>query len=158
MVDLKKPLDATALNQAMELLHFGYRAFVAEADKILVEQGLSRVHHRILYFVAREPGQRVSTLRETLGVSKQALHKPLRELEAAGLVQSAPHPQDKRSRNLTLSEEGHTLEQQVTAVQHQLIRDVLDDSAAATGWRTTMAKLAARETDRPLGTEVSSDR
>ena len=152
MIDQKDKKKAHALNQAMELLHFGYRAFVAEADQILEQQGLGRVHHRILYFVAREPGIDVGSLRETLAVSKQALHGPLRKLEKDGLVLSADHATDKRSRCLSLSELGNTLEQQVTQAQHQLLTSVFDDdSLAEAHWRTVMKRLAERETDRELG-------
>lgn len=151
MVDRKNSSDSKALNQAMELLHFGYRAFVAEADQILERQGLGRVHHRILYFVAREPNIDVASLRETLAVSKQALHGPLRKLQELELVIPTPHPTDKRSRCLKLSPVGETLEQQVTHAQHALLREVLGDDKEAIGhWREVMHRLAERETDRPL--------
>ncbi len=151
MVDLKKSNRKHALNQAMELLHFGYRAFVAEADQILEQQGLGRVHHRILYFVAREPGITVGNLRETLAVSKQAMHGPLRKLETDGLILSANHVNDKRSRCLSLSELGNELEQQVTRAQHRLLDSIFaNDLAAEQQWRAVMMQLAERETDRPL--------
>lgn len=152
MVDHNSSGDAQALNQAMELLHFGYRAFVAEADQILERQGLGRVHHRILYFVAREPDIDVATLRETLAVSKQALHGPLRKLQEEQLVIPTPHPTDKRSRCLRLSPLGETLEQQVTHAQHRLLQHVLgEDEVVIAHWRAVMRRLAERETQRPLG-------
>ncbi len=151
MIDQKKHLDSEALNRAMELLHFGYRAFTAQADQLLEQQGLGRVHHRIMYFVAREPGIAVGALRETLAVSKQALHGPLRDLQQNQLVIASPHPNDRRSRCLSLSQQGNTLEQQVTQAQHTLLTEVLGaDVAEIAGWRAVMVRLARRETDRPL--------
>ncbi len=151
MVDQIKITEEQKLNRAMELLHFGYRAFTAEADQILEQQRLSRVHHRILYFVARDPGLAVGELIDILAVSKQALHGPLRDLLQAGLVVSTPHPADKRSRCLTLSDEGSALEQAVTQAQHRLLKEVLgSDQTESAAWHTVMARLAKRETDRPL--------
>ena len=50
----------TDLNQALELFHFAFRAFTAKPDQLLEARGLQRVHHRILYFVGRNPEIRVS--------------------------------------------------------------------------------------------------
>lgn len=151
MIDHNSRSEA-ALNQAMELLHFGYRAFTGEADRILERQQLGRVHHRILYFVAREPGIDVATLRETLAVSKQALHGPLRKLQQEALVLPSPHPSDRRSRCLRLSARGEQLEREVTSAQHALLREVLgEDEETVRAWRRVMRRLARRETDRELG-------
>ena len=71
------------LRHAIELLFFGYRAFTDRPDRILERRGLGRVHHRILYFVGRNPQVSVKGLLEILAVSKQALSAPLRRLQAA---------------------------------------------------------------------------
>ena len=42
-----------ALDAAIELMYFAYRAMVAKPDRLLAGRGLGRAHHRILYFVAR---------------------------------------------------------------------------------------------------------
>src|SRR3546814_3008779 len=42
------------LRQAMELLFFAYRDFTGEPDKILVDYGFGRAHHRVIYFVRSE--------------------------------------------------------------------------------------------------------
>ena len=49
-IDLRKlhPLD-----EALELMHFGFRGLTVEADRYLDRHGLTRVHHRILYILAR---------------------------------------------------------------------------------------------------------
>ncbi|MGH7186971.1 MAG: MarR family transcriptional regulator, partial [Pseudomonadota bacterium] len=48
------------LRQAIELLFFAYRDFTGEADQLLVEYGFGRAHHRVIYFVGRQPGMTVS--------------------------------------------------------------------------------------------------
>ena len=59
MLDLKNP----AIQQdAMEAFFFGYQAFTSKPDEILARRGLSRVHHRILFFIAKYPGLSVKEL------------------------------------------------------------------------------------------------
>jgi len=134
------------LNQALELFHFAFRAFTAKPDQLLEVRGLQRVHHRILYFVGRNPGIRVSGLLATLGVSKQALHAPLRQLQAMNLVQDAPDAIDKRGKCLTLTLEGVKLEAALSGAQRKLMAQVFGeagvDSEAA--WRAVMGQLGGQ--------------
>ena len=49
------------LRQAMELLFYAYRDFTAEPDSILAKFGFGRAHHRVIYFVGRQPGTTVAS-------------------------------------------------------------------------------------------------
>lgn len=64
MLDLKNP---TTQQAAMEAFFFGYQAFTAKADEMLERRGLSRVHQRIVFFIARYPGLSVKELLTALG-------------------------------------------------------------------------------------------
>jgi DNA-binding MarR family transcriptional regulator len=133
-----------SLYEAIELFHFAFRAFTARPDAILADMGLGRLHHRVLYFVARRPGQRVSELLATLGISKQALHGPLRQLVEAGLIEVTPDPDDRRGRLLSLTERGGALETQLFATQRELLARAFrkQGAEAEAGWRQVMAALA----------------
>src|SRR6185436_9885583 len=85
MVDLQTASEEK-LREAIELFYFAYRTFTNGPDHMLDERGLGRVHHRILYFVGRNPQIAINALLEILDVSKQALHAPLRALLEARLV------------------------------------------------------------------------
>jgi DNA-binding MarR family transcriptional regulator len=125
------------------LLFFGFRALTAEPDRILAERGLGRVHHRILYFVARKPGIRVGGLLETLGVSKQALSAPLRTLVLQGLVAVRVPPENRRARELRLTAAGARLERRLTGVQRRTFRRAFGAAGpdAEAGWREVMRRL-----------------
>ena len=86
MLDLK---NSVTQQTAMEAFFLGYQAFTAKADEMLARRGLGRVHHRILFFIARYPGLSVKELLAALGVSKQALNIPLRRLTKQAAVFSA---------------------------------------------------------------------
>lgn len=137
------PNRKAALREAIELFYFGYRAFTARPDAILKRRGLSRVHHRILYFVGRDPGLSVNALLNTLGVSKQALNAPLRRLVESKLVAVRAASDDRRRRELRLTAEGERLEAQLSGTQIEQLAMVLGAAGrqAEAGWRAVMEKL-----------------
>jgi DNA-binding MarR family transcriptional regulator len=139
------PRAPRARDDAPALLFFAFRALTAEPDRILAERGLGRVHHRVLYFVARSPGVRVGGLLATLGVSKQAMHGPLRDLLRAGLVVAATAAGNRRTKELRLTPEGERLERRLTGAQRRRFARAFRGAGtgAEEGWREIMARLAA---------------
>ncbi|WJN57213.1 Transcriptional regulator, MarR family [Pseudomonas sp. SO81] len=125
MLDLKKPSSQQA---AMEAFFFGYQAFTAKPDEMLARRGLSRVHHRILFFIARHPGLSVKELLGYLGVTKQALNTPLRQLQEMSMVECVAASDDKRKRQLGLTVEGAKLEQALRHEQSRLLAKVFKEA------------------------------
>lgn len=135
------------LRGAIEELYFGYRAFTALPDEILAERGLGRTHHRILYFVDRSPGLSVGELLGVLAVTKQAVHRPIKELEQRGLLRIDTDAGDRRVRRLTVTEEGAALESRLTTVQMRLLAEAFEGlGASAEGhWHEIMRRLARQD-------------
>ncbi len=146
MTDLNSPPSEREkeLNEALEALYFAFRAVVAKPDAILAERGLSRVHHRILYFIGRKPGLSVNELLATLGISKQSLNSPLRQLTQLGLVESNIDTTDRRIKRLTLTRSGLCLESQLSGDQRQRFARVFEvvGLEGETAWRQVMYLLA----------------
>jgi len=136
-----------ALDAAVELTHFAYRAMTARPDALLAARGLSRVHHRILHFVVRLPKPSVSQLLRTLGVTKQALNGPLRDLYAQKLITYTRAPDDARVKHLSLTPEGRKLEGRLAALQRAQFAGVFEaeGTGAEDAWRSVMRRLAAPE-------------
>ncbi|WP_285412413.1 MarR family transcriptional regulator [Pseudomonas sp. lyk4-40-TSB-59a] len=145
MLDLK---NCASQQQAMEAFFFGYQAFTAKADEMLERRGLSRVHQRIVFFIARYPNLSVKELLALLGVSKQALNMPLRQLQEMHLVNSVASETDKRKRLLELTAEGAKLEQALRREQVKLLERVFAEAGetAVNGW---LAVNLALGTNRP---------
>lgn len=120
----------------MEAFFYGYQAFTAKADEMLARRGLSRVHHRILFFIAKYPGLSVKELLGYLGVSKQALSTPLRQLLEMHLVSSIAADDDKRKRLLDFTAEGTKLERALRREQAKLLQRAFGEAgeAAVDGW------------------------
>ena len=142
MVDLNRQAE---LREAIEQFFFGYRAFTTPPDRLLEAWGLGRVHHRVLYFVARQPGITVTELQGVLGVSKQALNGPLRQVAEAGLVGSAADASDKRVRRLHLTDKGGQLEAALTGTQVEMLEKVFArlGTDAELAWKQVMQALTA---------------
>jgi DNA-binding MarR family transcriptional regulator len=138
------PLRDAELNAALELVFHGFRSLTAGPDRILETRGLQRVHHRILYFVARNPDLSVGGLLAILHVSKQALNAPLRQLQEMTLVDSVPSPADRRARLLRLTSEGIKLERLLTGTQRRHLAKVFATTGAVaeSGWRSVMDGLS----------------
>lgn len=140
MLDLERQAE---LRTSIELFYFAYRAFTARPDRVLEQRGLGRVHHRILYFVGRNPDIVVNDLLRILAVSKQALNAPLRQLVEMKLVTMRMATRDRRYKQLSLTADGLRLESQLTGTQMKHLAAVFAaaGSAAEKAWQKVMRAL-----------------
>jgi DNA-binding MarR family transcriptional regulator len=136
-------LQTEAGDRPLALLHFAFRAIVAEPDAKLATLGLGRVHHRILFFIVQQSGLRVVDLVATLGVTKQALNGPLRELVRQGFVNSLVDSHDLRERNLSLSARGKALERELSGAQRRAFAAAFRRAGpgAKRAWQAVMLEL-----------------
>ena len=117
MIAKCNPSDALSLNenelenlrQSIELLFLAYRDFTAEPDEILSRYGFGRAHHRVIYFVGRNPGMTVSKLLDILQITKQSLARVLRQLVEEGFIEKRLDHKDGRRRLLYLLKRGARL-------------------------------------------------
>jgi DNA-binding MarR family transcriptional regulator len=146
MIDPKRQ---TELRTAIELFYFGYRAFTAHPDRVLEHRGLGRVHHRILYFVGRNADTSINALLGVLGVSKQALNGPLRQLVEMKLVSMRSALHDGRVKELRLTYEGEKLEKKLSETQMKQLDTVFGTAgpAAEAAWLDVMRALAGNQHD-----------
>jgi DNA-binding MarR family transcriptional regulator len=126
MADAKSPanplfLRDDDLRQGIELLFFAYRDFTAKADETLLQYGFGRAHHRVIYFVGRNPGMTVSDLLDILKITKQSLSRVLGQLVRQGFILQRPGTTDRRQRLLHLTDRGIDLERKLTEEQRALV-------------------------------------
>ncbi len=130
MIAKCNPSDALSLNenelenlrQSIELLFLAYRDFTAEPDEILSRYGFGRAHHRVIYFVGRNPGMTVSKLLDILQITKQSLARVLRQLVEEGFIEKRLDHKDGRRRLLYLLKKGSEIEILLTRLQAKRIR------------------------------------
>jgi DNA-binding MarR family transcriptional regulator len=132
------------LNLALEAMHFGFRSMVLKPDQRLAELGMSRIHHRLLYFVGRNPDCSISQLLKILQVSKQYLNRPLKQLISQDYIDYRSDTLDKRIKRLTLTKRGAQLEQQLTGEQRRRFEEIFQQVGPEVekNWRQVMHLLS----------------
>ena len=149
--DMSKAKDSKDrdFNDAIELMFFAYRDFIADPDVILEAHGFGRAHHRVLHFVAGNPGISIADLLDILRVTKQSLARVLRDLIDGDYVEQRIGANDRRKRLLHLTQKGAALHGKLIAPQEKRFAEVL----AALGpqafeqWKKTM-RLVINGEDR----------
>lgn len=141
-VDLKA---ADPVDPSLELMYFGLKGMTREADALLAAHGLGRAHHRILFVIARIDGISVGALRDSLGISAQALHRPLKQLQERGFVAISRNPNEHRSKGLHLTASGRAIEHDASEAERAVMRDAFREAGpkAAAQWASVMEIIAA---------------
>lgn len=131
------------LRKGIEAMFFAYRGFTADPDRILLEKGYGRAHHRAIHFINRSPGTTVNNLLAILGVTKQSLNRVLRALVEDGLVESRIGTRDKRERHLFLTPAGEALERELSTAQRDRMRSAFRKAGpeAVSGFRQVLEAM-----------------
>ena len=132
------------LDAALELMYYGWRGMTLSADQYLATLGLSRPHHRILYAVARQPDVSIGALIDILGISKQALNRPLNLLLERKMLTSKRSPEQHRSKLLRLTESGKRAEQRASDHERKVVSEAFDrvGPRGAAAWMAVMEAIA----------------
>jgi DNA-binding MarR family transcriptional regulator len=109
----------------IELMFFAYRDFTGDPDALLEKDGFGRAHHRVLHFVGRNPGLTVAELLAILGITKQSLARVLKELIDRGHISQTTGQNDRRQRQLFLTDSGGNLAFELSAPQSRRIANAL---------------------------------
>ena len=147
MMSKVKKTKISDFNDAIELMFFAYRDFIADPDVILEAHGFGRAHHRVLHFVAGNPGISIADLLDILRVTKQSLARVLRDLIDGDYIEQHIGANDRRKRLLHLTGRGSALHTKLLAPQETRFDEVL----AAIGpqafeqWKRTMRLVINRE-------------
>ncbi len=134
------------LNEALEIMHFGFRKLVEGPDRELRRHRLARMHHRILYFIGRNADSSVGELLAIMDITKQTLHEPLAALVARGLVDRHVDAVSHRIRRLRLTPRGAKLERKLSGAQRRRFEAIFRRTGARSerGWFEVMHDLADR--------------
>ena len=152
MTDIKSGINPLFLReedirQGMELLYYAYRDFTAEPDTILAEFGFGRAHHRVIYFVGRNPLINVSELLGILKITKQSLSRVLWKLVREDFINQREGVEDRRQRLLELTTKGLELEQRLSGSQSKRIAKAYREAGAEAvqGYRDVLTGMISSE-------------
>lgn len=113
--------------ESIELFFFAYRDFVSDPDAILAKIGMGRAHHRVVYFVCRQPGMMVTDLLDLLQITKQSLARVLKQLIETGYIRQMAGAKDRRQRRLYPTLAGRELALALCEPQSKRIARAMED-------------------------------
>ena len=131
MADLNNLISPFFLNdkeirKVIELIFFSYRDFTAGPDKILEKLNFGRAHHRVIYFVGKKNNITIKELLRVLKITKQSLSRVLNQLVKEGFIVVATGL-DKRTKTLSLTNNGKSLENDLSTIQINKIKKVINN-------------------------------
>ena len=129
MTDLNKLLTPIFLNDVeirkiIELFFFSYREFTHGPDEVLGKINFGRAHHRVIYFVGKKKEITIRDLLKILQIRKQSLSRVLNQLVVEKYI-LVSQGQDKRTKNLCLTQKGVKLEEQLSKIQITKIKNII---------------------------------
>ena len=131
MTDLNNLISPFFLNdkeirKIIESVFFSYRDFTAGPDQILEKLNFGRAHHRVIYFVGKKDKITIKELLGVLKITKQSLSRVLNQLVKEGFIVVSTGL-DKRTKNLSLTNSGLSLENELSTIQIQKIKKVINN-------------------------------
>ncbi|WP_328923828.1 MarR family transcriptional regulator [Streptomyces sp. NBC_00190] len=119
----------------------------------LEEFGLTVPQFATLMMVRTSPGMSVAQLARSVGSTRQAANEMLAALERDGLITRSPHPTDRRTHQLHLTDPGNTLyEKALPAVlrrEAQLEEGLTPEQReAALIWMSTVSTACQEPTEK----------
>src|ERR1700716_4301623 len=91
--------------------------------KALEPEGLHPRHFGVMTMVAAQPGMSQQELHEKTAIDPSSMVAVIDELEAMGLAERRPHPEDRRVRTIFLTDVGLEKLQRVRALVGKLQRE-----------------------------------
>jgi DNA-binding MarR family transcriptional regulator len=112
------------------LARLGERA--RERFRVALEpEGLHPRHFRVMTVVAAHPGLSQQQLHEHTAIDPSSMVAVIDELEAMGLAERRPHPDDRRARAIVLTDTGEQTFARVSAIAADLQRELFAPLTAA---------------------------
>ena len=131
MADLNNLISPFFLNdkeirKIIELIFFSYRDFTSGPDQILEKLNFGRAHHRVIYFVGKKDKITIKELLGVLKITKQSLSRVLNQLVKEGFIVVSTGL-DKRTKNLSLTSSGLSLENELSTIQIKKVKNVINN-------------------------------
>jgi MarR family multiple antibiotic resistance transcriptional regulator len=134
-----------------DLVRCETRLYNALNDRLRENHGLVTSQLELLRFVGRHPGTRVADVAETFAIGIGASSKGLDRVERLGWVRRVPHPTDRRSSLVELTDAGTRLVEQAEVTFTEVLEVLVGGVAAADELAATGAFLRRLRTSLEAG-------
>ena len=118
------------LKQLIEKLFISYRESFSDARKILDKYSIGIAHHKVLHLLSMYKGITISELLQKLKVTKQSLHRILKDLINLETIFFEKDQKDTRVKHIFLDDKGEEIFKEVFSIQKKRVCNALLNSSS----------------------------
>ena len=118
------------LKEFIEKIFMGYREPFSDAKKILDNYSIGIAHHKVIHLLSLYKGITISELLKKLKVTKQSLHRVIKDLIKIDAIKFEKDKKDTRLKHVYLSEKGIKIFEEVFSIQKKRIYKALLQSSS----------------------------
>tara|TARA_B100000787_G_scaffold169650_1_gene161515 strand:+ start:49 stop:486 length:438 start_codon:yes stop_codon:yes gene_type:complete len=123
-------LQDAQLKELIEKLFISYRESFADAKETLDRHSIGIAHHKVTHLLSMYEGITISALLKKLKITKQSLHRVLKDLVELDAILFKKNQKDSRVKHIILSDKGKKLSEEIFLVQKKRIYKALLNSSA----------------------------
>ena len=118
------------LKEFIEKIFMGYRETFSDAKKILDNYSIGIAHHKVIHLLSLYKGITISELLKKLKVTKQSLHRVIKDLIKIDAIKFEKDKKDTRLKHVYLSEKGIKIFEEIFSIQKKRIYKALLQSSS----------------------------
>ena len=118
------------LKEFIEKIFMSYRETFSDAKKILDNYSIGIAHHKVIHLLSLYKGITISELLKKLKVTKQSLHRVIKDLIKIDAIKFEKDKKDTRLKHVYLSEKGIKIFEEVFSIQKKRIYKALLQSSS----------------------------
>ena len=123
-------LKDAQLKELIEKLFISYRESFADVKETLDRYSIGIAHHKVIHLLSMYEGITISALLKKLKITKQSLHRVLKDLVELDTIIFKKDQQDSRVKHIFLSDKGKKLSEEIFSIQKKRIYKALLNSSA----------------------------
>ena len=118
------------LKDLIEKLFISYRETFSDSKNVLNRYSIGLAHHKVIHLLSMYQGISISALLKRLKVTKQSLHRVLKDLIKLDLVVFKKDERDTRVKHIFLNEKGKKIFNEIFDLQKKRIYNALLNSSS----------------------------
>jgi DNA-binding MarR family transcriptional regulator len=118
------------LKDLIEKLFVGYRESFSDSKRVLDKYSIGLAHQKVIHLLSMYQGISISELLKRLKVTKQSLHRVLKDLIKLEIIEFEKDNQDTRIKRVFLNEKGQKIFNEIFDLQKKRIYNALLDSSS----------------------------
>ena len=118
------------IKEFIEKLYFAYRESFSDPKKALNSHSIGLAHHKVIHLLSIYNGITISELLKKLKVTKQSLHRVIKDLIKIDAIKFEKDKKDTRLKHVYLSEKGIKIFEEIFSIQKKRIYKALLQSSS----------------------------